>query len=335
MPNPTSVGVVHVNAPLTNLARLYRPLDDGFIAEEICPRLPVIHETDLFYTWTQGDFFGTEVSDLTADRTEPREIDFNAATSSYAAARRELAWTISDRERKNADNQLRLQEVKQVGVLGRLQLLREVRIAAILSEAGTTTTVGQESFVGQIQSGNTAAKTAFWDGAATSFQSIITDIVKGITKMRQLIGVRPNVIVIPAAVAEGLNKSLFYTSTSGPSIFYSGRPEEVPVYSQYPLLPGTLMGMRVLVPGNIKNTAKEGQTASYSDIWGEQVLLAYVTQGPAMEIPSLAYTFTAEPRTTRTSRDDIRRLDWYAVGETIDERVVAPAAGYTITDCLT
>jgi hypothetical protein len=153
--------------------------------------------------------------------------------------------------------------------------------------------------------------------------------------MRQAIGLRPNMIVVPAAVAEGLNKSLYYSGTAGPLVQYSGRPEELPAYSQYPLLPSQIAGMRVLVPGNIKNTANEGQTASYSDIWGETVLLAYVTPGPAMETPSLAYTFTAESRQTRTARDDIRRLDWYAVGETSVESVVAPAAGWTITDTLT
>lgn len=330
-----SVGNVHVNAPLTNLARLYRPLDDGFIAEEICPRLPVVHETDVFYTWQQGDFFGTEVSDLTADRTEPRELDFLATTEAYRCVRRELAWTISTRERNNADNQLRLAEVKQRGVLGRLQLLREMRVAAILSEAATSTVINGETFTGGIVSGSTAAATTKWDNAAQTYQGVLTDIVKGITKMRQAIGVRPNVIVIPAAVVEGLHKSLFFSNSTGPQAVYSGSPASEPLFSQYPLLPPTLFGMRVLVPGNIKNTAKEGQTASYSDIWGEQVVLAYVTPGPAMEIPSLAYTFTAEPRQTRSGRDDVRRLDWYAVGETIEERVAAPAAGYSITDCLT
>jgi len=330
-----SVGNVHVNAPLTNLSRLYRPLDSGFIAEEICPRLPVVHETDLFYTWDQGAFFGTEVSDLTADRTEPREIDFLATTSSYGCVRRELAWTISQRERQNADNQLRLAETKQNGVLGRLQLLREMRISAILSDVSVTTTVGIESFVGQIASGFTAAAGTKWDNAAQTYQGVLTDVVKGITKMRQAIGIRPNVIVIPAAVVEGLHKSLFFTNSTGPQAMYSGAPSAEPLFTQYPLLPPTLFGMRVLVPGSIKNTAKENQTASYSDIWGEQVLLAYVTSGPAIDTPSLAYTFTAEARQTRTARDEVRRLDWYAVGETIDERVTAPNAGYTITDCLT
>lgn len=330
-----TVGNVHVNVPLSNLSRLYRPLDDGFIAEEVAPRLPVMHETDSYWVWNQGDFFGTEVSDLTADRTEPREIDFLATTETYAAKRRELAWTISDRERKNADNQLRLESVKQNGVLGRLQLLREMRIAALLRATDISTTVAGETIAGQLDATMDANAAAKWDNASTTYQSVLTDVILGVTAMRQKIGQRPNVIIIPAAVAEGVHKSLFFSNTTGPQAIYTGEPSAAPQYTQYPLLPGVLWGMRVLVPGAIKNTAKENQTASYSDIWGETVTLAYVTPGPAMETPSVAYTFTAEPRQTRQWRDEIRRVDGFAVGETIDEKVVAPFAAYNINDCLT
>ncbi|HEY8723442.1 MAG TPA: hypothetical protein VIL92_06235 [Gaiellaceae bacterium] len=326
------VGAVHVNVPLSNLARLYRPLDSGFIADEVAPYLDVVHESDLYYTFTQGDFYGTDVTDLTPDRTEPRAIEFSHSTAQYRCARRELAWDISDRERGNADNQLRLERNKQVGTLGRLGLLREMRVEAILQINTTTTTVAGEAIVGGLDSGNTAAKTGFWDGAAVTYNSIFTDVVKGITKIRQTIGLRPNVIVIPAAVAEGLHKSLFF---SGLQQYTRGDVAAQPLYEQYPLLPQILWGLRVLVPGVIKNAAVEGQTESYSDIWGETVRLLYVQPGPAIETPSCLYTFRSEPFNTRQSRDDKKRIDWFAAGQTIQEAVVAPFAGYTITDCLT
>jgi hypothetical protein len=49
----------------------------------------------------------------------------------------------------------------------------------------------------------------------------------------------------------------------------------------------------------------------------------------------VAYTFQSEPLTTRHERIEGRRVDRYMTGRTIDERVVAPFAGYTVTDCLT
>ena len=44
-----------------------------------------------------------------------------------------------------------------------------------------------------------------------------------------------------------------------------------------------------------------------------------------------AYTFEAEGLLTRQSRDDVKRLDAFYLGNTISEKVVAPFAGYTIT----
>lgn len=318
------VGSVHINVPLSNLAVLYRPLESGFIANEVAPILPVQHESDSYYVFTQGDFYATDVDDLVPDRTEPREVEFSHTTASYQCRRRELAWSVSDRERGNADSQLRLETNKQNGTLGRLFLKREARIAALLKK----TSNGGSLALGA----NAAAK---WDASTTDYQDILTDVVAGITAMRQAIGLRPNVIVIPAAVAEGMHKSLFFSNSNGPQSVYSGAPDQVPLYSQYPLLPRVLWGMRVLVPGVIQNTATEGQTASYADIWGEQVRLLYVTPNADIETPSVLYTFQSEPLTTRYERRASRRIDWYASGFTIDERVVAASAGYEIADCLT
>lgn len=330
----TSVGNVHVNALLSNLAIRYMPNQDGFIADEVCPRVPVAHESDLYETWQQADFFSVDVSDLVPDRGTPREVDFASTTASYTAQRRELGWTISQRERNNADNQLRLEETKQRGVLARLSLLREQRVAALLKAGGTTTVLG-EVIAGGIDSSMTAAASPKWDVSTTLYSDFGNAITVGIRAMRQTIGMRPNTIVIPAYVAEGMQKSGIFSAAGGPINSYTGLPGENPYFTEYPLLPTRILGMRVLVPGNIKNTAKEGQTASYTDIWGKDVTLLYVTNGPSMDTPSAAYTFTAEPRLTRQTRDEIRRIDEYFVGETIAEKVVAPFAGYTITAAAT
>jgi hypothetical protein len=330
-----SVGNVHTNVLLSNLAQRYTPLAEGFIAEEICPRLPVVHETDAYIVWDQGPFFSTDVSDLTADRAAPREVDFSYSTSSYQALRRELAWTISDRERKNADNQLRLEETKQTGTLGRLQTLREARVAALFKISTTTTVINGEPIVGGIDSNFTAAANPKFDVATTTWKDFVGQLSVGARKMRQSIGVRPNTLVIPAYVAEGMNSSIIFSSAGGPLNTYTGAPESNAFFQQFPQLPSRILGMRVLVPGNISNTAKEGQSASYADIWGKDVILAYVTPSAAIDSPSCAYTFTAEPRLTRSWRDEIRRLDGFAIGETIVEKMVSSQAVYSLTAAAT
>jgi len=322
MPAQT-VGNVHINVPLSDLAIRYMPDINGFIADTVVPRLPVQNESNVYYVYDQGPFFDTSVSDLVADRSAPRRVEYSHTTAQYKTERRELAWDISDRERGNADSQLRLEETKQAGTLALLYLRREIRIAALLRK----TTNGGSLALGA----NAGTK---WDSGSATWQTIYGDVIAGVTAMRQAIGAKPNVIIIPAAVAEGMGKSAFFTAAAGPLLVVN-QPADSRLYSDYPFLPPVLWGMRVLVPGNISNSAKEGQTASYSDIWSEQVRLLYVTPGPSMDTPSVGYTFTAEPLGTRQWRDEERRVDAYSVGFNIDERIVASSAGYEINDCLT
>jgi len=312
-----TVATVHVDVLLSNLARLYRPT--SFIADALVPYIDVQNESDLYPVFDQGQFYATDVDDLVADRSEPKVVEYGHDTETYRTQRRELAWDISDRERKNADSQIRLERNKQVGVMGRLLLKREIRCAALLRK----TTNG-----GQLTSG--AAAAAAWDTAGTT--SIETDIWTGRETMRLAIGARPNVVVIPEAVAAGMQKN---TQLVAKLQYTYGSDGSRPLLEDYyPVLPAVLFGMKVMIPGEIKNTANEGATATYSDVWGEDVRLLYITTGAALEEPSVAYTFRSESMTTRRSREDKPRKDWFAVGQTIVEQIVAPSAGYEISNCL-
>jgi hypothetical protein len=307
---------VHIDAPLSNLARLYRPMADGFIADAVCPYIGVEKESDLYYVFDQGSFYATDVDDLVGDREHPRVVEFAHSTESYICQRRELAWDISDRERRNADSGLNLARNKQNGTLGRLMLKREDRVARLLRKTSNG---------GGLNLG--AAATANWGTAGTT--TIEADLITGIEAIRALIGLRPNTLIVPTKVAINMTKNSQIRDWLKYNVFEEGVN---PLSKRYPLLPSVFFGMRVIVPDMIQNTAVEGQTASYSDVWDDHVRLLYVTDGPALEIPSCAYTFRSEGLSTRTERDGKGRLDWYAVGQTIVEKIVAPDAGYEIAD---
>lgn len=310
---------VHVDAVLTNLARLYTP--KGFIADIVCPTIPVVHETDLYYVFDQGPFFADDVDDLVPDRGKPRKVEFAHSTEGYIAVKRELAWDISDRERKNADSGLNLERNKQNGTLGRLMLKKERRVANLLRKTAN----GGSLNLG----GNASAK---WDNSSTTFQTLLTDVMAGKTAVRQAIGASPNVLVIPAAVAEGMHKSLIYQAIQ---YTYGDKVDRALLETEYPVLPDVLFGMRVLVGGTIYNTAVEGQTASYSDVWGEAVRMLYVNPNAALEEPSVAYSIQSRPLTTRRWRDEEAEVDSFAVGYIGVEKIVATDAGYEIADTLT
>jgi hypothetical protein len=311
------VGSVHVDQLLSNLAVLYRPQLGGMIADQVCPILPVQHESDIYPVFNQGDFYGTDTEDLVADRAEPLEVEFGHTTAQYKCERRELAWTISDRERGNADSQLRLEQNKQAGTLARLYLRREARVATLLKKTSNG---------GALTSGNAAA--ADWGTAGTT--SIESDIITGIEAVRQAIGVAPNTMVIPFHVAIRMTQNAQIRDWLKYNVF---QPGVNPLSDQLPLLPNVFFGCKVLVPAMIQNTAAEGATASYSDVWGDEVRLLYVTSGPSIDTPSVAYTFQSEPLQTRRQRQETRRVDWFGVGFTIAENVVSASAGYEIANC--
>jgi len=96
----------------------------GDVADLVCPILPVQHESDLYYTWTQGDFSDRRHRPR-PDRAEPRAVEFTASTSSYRRSDARSPGHLRP-ERENADDQLLLERTKQDGVLGRLALLREM-----------------------------------------------------------------------------------------------------------------------------------------------------------------------------------------------------------------
>jgi hypothetical protein len=129
-------GGVHVNVPLTNLGIAVPAARSRLRRRRGLPHPPGRARVRRLLHVDAGRL-------LRHRRLRPRpgqdgaaRVEFDATTASYQAQRRELAWDISDRERKNADNQLRLETVKQEGTLGRLALLRDMRIEALLQASG-------------------------------------------------------------------------------------------------------------------------------------------------------------------------------------------------------
>ncbi|MCL4836421.1 MAG: hypothetical protein KJ058_00460 [Thermoanaerobaculia bacterium] len=325
-----TVGNVHVDVPLTNLARLYRPLEAGFIADEVCPRLPVQKESDLYYVFDKGPWFGAGDDidlDLVADRAAAKRVEFAHSTEKYFCEERALAFDVSDRERRNADSQLRLEENKQRGTLLRLALLRERRVARLLQDTSQTG--------GELDAAMDAASAARWDAAATTYANIRGDIITAKQRVRDRIGINPNVIVIPLKAAEGLTATAFYGDVVRWNV-QSGERPNLTRFTDDVLLPDRLFGLRVIVAGAIRDTAAEGGSFSSEEVWGEVARVAYVTAGPAMEIPSVAYTFQASQPMTRRWREDPAKVDVFeASNGVIDEKVVATEACATITNLLT
>lgn len=331
----------HVDVPLSNYLAMYRPL--GSIADEVCPIIPVKRRSDKFYSWDKASLLRTGDDSRRARGARPRMIEPTESLSGYLAVEYELGTMIEDSDIPNTDSVLRLEQVKVQYVADVIRIQREVRVAALLRLAANSGSLGT--------SGVTLAGTARYDSSAPD---PIGDIRTGVETLRKNTGYKPNTLVIPAEVASylikiaaitaliqyvaGINYLRDYNLPLGGSSV--GTATGSPAQPEYQYMPATFMGLRVFEPGTISNTAAEGATASYSDIWGKDIRLLYVNGSlPMMEIPSVAYTFRSTEYGTsgwnvRRWREEGPKSNFYAVGVVDAEVVVASDLGYVIASAI-
>lgn len=310
--NYNTVGNVHQNVPLQQLLVAYDWGQDGFIADQVLPPLPVVNESDIFYRIDRQSALQRHVETLVPDRAPAREVEWSWTTDTYLAQRYALAASISDRERRNADNQLQLESstTQLVGML--LQLDKEVRAAQLLTKTNTS---------GVTLSGADQFDNASFTASGVSIERRF-DAAK--LAMRQAIGRNPTHVIIPDQTAKVMKRDsairdlIKYTTNA----LVNGD------------LPDTLWGMRVIIPSTMYSASLEtvGGSATYSDIWGKDIRFMYVPPVPGVRVPATGYQFriSADDMAVAEWRDERRKLDYYEVGYTQDMRLVVPTGCYVL-----
>ena len=314
-----AVGPVHQNVPLQNLVVGYGNF--GYIADEVFPVLPVVNESDDYYEFRKSSWFRREES-LIPDRAFAREVNFEFTLGTYRAQRYGYQVSISARERRNADSQLRLETTKLALVKQLLMMDTEVRVAEALSKANT--------------SGVTLSGTDQFDNA--SFTSTPAVIEKRFDVAKEAIriatgGFEPNVVIIPAAVAKVIKRDaairdlIKYTTNA----LVNGD------------LPQTLWGMKVYIPGSVYTTTPEGTaeaSVTYTDIWGNDIRLMYVAP-PATAgfmTPSVGYQMRLADDNYAVSQWSVgagrSQIDYYEQTVTHTAKLTMPTACYVIENAI-
>ena len=320
-----TVGNVHVSAPLTQLSVGYHPM--GMIAEQIFPVIRVQHENDLFYTWDFAQAFRLErtdgYDDERADGTEARTENYGATLSSYIAKEFARRTTVTDRERANADSVLQLETSKIRRTQDKILLNQELRVANLLT---TTSNYLSANFV-------TLAGTNQWNNASFASQStaVQSQIKKNLDDGKEAIrtatgGLEANTIIIPAAVARvmardvGIFEQVKYTH---PDLLVGG------------YLPPTLWGMKVLMPTAGYVSAVEGETVTTAtDIWGKNVILAYVNPTPGVDSITASAIFRSRDWQVKTWRDEAIDTTYYQASIIQAEQIIAKPAVYLIQNAI-
>lgn len=315
---PVTLRTTQLRDPvLTGIARHYRPT--GFVADQLLPRQAVAKESGKYMVFEERDFFATDVNYLKPDRSKTKEIDFQYSTEPYLTEEYAVKVSISRRERENADAEIRLEQTKTELLTDQLTVAREVRVATILQESGTAG--------GQLDTNNESTPSTNWDQDAATIEADLKTANEGVYDD---IGQAPNTLVLPYKVAnaiaiqQDIREILKYT-VNGQEILRAGGN----------ILPASLWGLRVLVPTARKTASAEGASSvTYSDVWGDDPRVLWVNPNAAFGNPSVGYTFQTRSYEVRRWNENDPNLEYIEASEVLDERVVAPKAGWHIKDVL-
>jgi len=298
-----------VNQVITKLVVGRRP--QGFIADDILPKLPVANNSDLYPVF--GDESFKPLDGHRAYGAAAIEIGWTYSTTAYVAKQYSARVFNARKTRANADNFLAISQRDVQLIQDRLSVGKEIRVAALCTDAAVITQ--QLTLAGATQ----------WSHASG-------DPVAHVMAAKEVIfaatGQYPNVMVIPRLVRAKLKlNTLLRAALSITKNTYS--VTDADLLNAFEL-------DRILVPRSLYNTADEGQTASLTDIWGDFALLAYVNPNPSpnMQEMSLGYQFTWYDWYAETDYEKDRDADWTQLTYDVDEKLVSPTAAYLFIDCI-
>lgn len=308
---PSKPSDVHVNVPLTNFALQFR--NRAFIAEEVFPIVPVVKESDVYYTFSRE-----EIRDMDTRRaigTLAREVDWIPSTASYTAEEFSLRNLLTDRIVNNADSPVRPQINTTAKLMKWLLLGQEKRVQALAQATGNVVA--------------TVAASPKWDGTSPTIEK---DIDTARDSIRNNAGVEPNAIIL----AENVKDVVKRDSTLRDLIRYVvnlGADNRGLLTSGE--LPPVLFNLVVIIAGAVEDTSKIGQSATIAKVWNDAVPVFYREQAVSLDAISWGYIMRVQAPIVRAYRDEPRRGQYIETSLIQAEKLVTSNAANLITDVLT
>lgn len=298
---------LHIDAALTTLSVGYKP--SGFIADIIAPITKVDKESNKYFVWDRADSFRS-FDDKKAPGAVAKTIEFGLSTDSYYAEEYGLRARLLWREMTNADVALRLEQTKTRKLKDALLIGREKRVATLLR---LTT-----SYASGLSS--TLSGTSQWNNGSYAGDPIAEiDAIKELVRLA--CGQMPNTIVIPAALIPTLTNNAKFRD------HYKYTANDLAGTG----LPTVLRGLNVVVPGAQNTTSAEGTaTAAVGDLWGKDIIIAYVDPTDDIETFTLAKTFRSQEWTTRKYDIEAEKATYVDTDTVEDVKVVSNVAGYVL-----
>lgn len=309
---PTVNDVQAVEPILQNLLVGYYNAESRFVADRAFPALSVDKDSGTYYVFDQK-YWMSDTMLVRAPGMQYPQGDFAVSTGTYKTLQYALAKAIADEERANSQVPMDL-ETAAVRWLGQKALLRRERLWAAVAMAAS---------VWGAADGSVSTK---W---STDTSDPVGDVRTGVRTISQATGASANTIIMGEIVRDRLINHpdlidrVKYTSRAGIGSIDQALSE--------------ILGLNVLVGAAIYNSANEAQTATYSPIVDDDILILYSTPTPGLFEPSAGYTINWAPGGGMGGIRPVVRLDandgdLIKFKMQLTHEIVASYVGYYVAD---
>lgn len=280
MPQPTASDL-HVNRPLTNISVLAVQEEKEFVASQVFQNIPSDKQSDLYFVYDSGDFNRDSVQ-RRADGAESAGDGWDVSNDPFNCEVWALHHDVSDRRRANTDEPLNEDEDATRFLTHKMLLKKEIEWVS--NYFGTSTWTGAvDTASGALTTGSFVPTTKFDAANAVPIRCFKEQLVAN----KELTGFRCNTLVLGEYVWDAIQECAdFLARITG------GSTNKDPAVVTKEQLAAILGIERVLIAGAVKNTAREGQTASNAYLYGDSALLCYVPKTAGLRQPAAGYTFT-------------------------------------------
>lgn len=277
MTTPT-LNMVHVDRPLTNISIAYVQNANQFVHGRVFPMVPVSKQSDLYFTFNQGDFMRNDFRPR-APGTESAGSGFGMSTEQYNCRIWALHKDIDDQIRANSDDPIDMDRATTEFLTQQSLIQRESTFAAKYLATGVW------GYQRQGVSGTPGAGQVLkWsdDGSDP-----VAQVKAAMSAIHAATGLRPNTLTLAQDARDALD--------TNPAVIdrlkYGQTAPGAAVVTDADL--ARVFGVeRVLVSGAVINSAAEGATPAIDFVTKGKALLTYSAPAPALMMPSAGYTFT-------------------------------------------
>jgi hypothetical protein len=308
---------LHIDVLLSNLAIRYEP--KGMIGEMISPVVGVNKRSDGYPIWSKAEAWSTS-DDKRSPGGRANKLERSVSSDTFYCQNyaHNMPLTLEDRENMDAAYIQDLRNGKTKFIKGRLMMNMEKRIA---NQVNSTSNVGSSSGV-----------SSGWSNLNNGKSDPLGDIFTAIYNIEDASGIRPNSMVIGNDAWRNLRRHADIVSNNWGT---SGQGKSR--YASLEQIKAIFELENVFVGRVYENTADENQSGTYSNMWGDNVLVFY--QAEQRDDPSFMKSFRWQRPSIPNFQAEVFPYDPKTKSEEVelgyyqDEKIVASELSFLLTDC--